>query len=192
MVHLGEISDDYLISLCFEKNQGAIDFLFERYTAFLYGIICELQKKEGKYVDFDELFQDAFLVFLNCIQKYDADQGCFYFFVRKSVIRRLEDKMRFMHKTSKISSLDVKMYNVSRENCIDYVAEECEYSYYDNTIYERLINRVDGKSGQIIDLKIAGYSYNEIAEIMGDNKQGVYRRVRRIKNILKDIIEKID
>lgn len=191
-MHLEEISDDYLISLYFEKNQYAIDFLFERYTVFIYGIIWEIQKKEGEYMDFEDLFQEAFVVFLNCIQRYDTDNGCFYFFVRKSIRRKLNDKIQFMKKIRKVSSLDIDMYAVSRERCVDYVAEECEYSYYDNTVYEKLVNRVDVKSKEIIDLKMAGYSYNEIAEILGDNKQGVYRRVGRIKNILKDIIEKID
>ena len=191
-MHLEEISDDYLISLYFEKNQEAIDLLFERYKVFIYGIICEFQKRDGEYIDFEDFFQEAFLVFLNCIQKYDTDNGCFYFFVRKSITRKLEDKIRFLKKFKRAISLDASMYSVSRENCIDYVAEDCEYSYYDNFIYEKLINRIDEKSKEIVDLKLAGYSYSEIAEIMGDNKQGVYRRVGRIKNILKDIREKID
>ena len=55
-----KISDDYLICLYYEKNQEAIDYLYERYTKFIFGIIKSIQNKMGIYVDFEELFQEAF------------------------------------------------------------------------------------------------------------------------------------
>ena len=45
---------------------------------------------------------------------------------------------------------------------------------------------------KIIDMKIAGYSYGEISNAIGETKQFVYRKISKLKNIIKDIIEKID
>ena len=65
-----EISDDLLICLYREKQQEAIDLLFERYKCYLYGIINDMLKKETLYFDYDELYQDAIIVLINCIEKY--------------------------------------------------------------------------------------------------------------------------
>ena len=45
---------------------------------------------------------------------------------------------------------------------------------------------------KIIDMRIEGYSYEEIASFMRVGKQSIYRKMVCIKNIIKDIIEKID
>ena len=189
---LEEVSDDFLIKLYFDKNQEAIDFLFERYTVFIYGIIAGLQKKYGDYIEFDELFQEGFLQFMKCIDRYDDESGCFYFFTKKSIERKLTDVINCANKYKRLNSLDSRRFNSGSESNLDYINEESDYSYYDNCLYERLVLRLDAKNKDIVDLKMMGYSYSEIACILGSNKQDVYRRVSKIKNILKDIIEKID
>ena len=187
---LEEISDDYLVKLFFEKNQEAIDLLFDRYTKFIYGIIRDLQKKENEYLDFEDLFQECFLMFLMCIQRYDEEQGNFYFFVRKTIERKISDKLKVVKRQEKFLSLDGL---VGERSCLlDYVAEDSSNDYCSSHLYEMLMNRLDEDCGCIVDMKMMGYSYQEIAKIMKVTKQSVYRCVRKIKNILKDIIEKID
>ena len=135
---LNEISDDFLVCLYHERNQIAIDLLFERYKNFIYGMIGDLQKKDGNYVDFEELFQEGFLTFLNCIERSDFDLGCFYFFVRKAVERKLADKIKALKRYGRVISLDKQFYEVGHEKFVDYIAEESDYSYYDNSLYNKL------------------------------------------------------
>ena len=189
---LKEISDDWLFCLYLEGNQDAIDLLFDRYSRFIYGIITQFQKKDGEYYDFEELFQDAMVTFLGCINKYDEESGCFYFFVKKSIERKLIDKIKYIKKSKRIVSLDRYMYDDDGETNLDYICEEDSSRLIENDLYNTLVGKVDAENKEIIDLKMSGYSYQEIAGILGLSKQGVYRRVNKIKNILKDIIEKID
>lgn len=186
-----EISDDWLICMFYEKNQDAIDFLFARYEIIVYAIINELQKKDGSYLDFDELYQEGMFAFLKCIERYEEENGRFYFFAKVVIERKLRDKIKQINKYRKILSLDSSAYIDGNVNYIDSVAEESA-GYLDNDLYERLINKLDDKCKNIVDMRMMGYAYQEIAGIMGISKQGIYRRVNKIKNILKDIIEKID
>jgi len=180
---LKEISDDFLIELYREGNQIAIDLLFERYHKFIYGIIRDLFKNETEYLDYEELFQDSMIVFISCINKYDVDNGCFYFFVRKSI----ERKLRFITKKSKarksVLSLDEYMYLDGDERKIDYIAEK-ENS---NNLYMEIEDKLGDFENEIVRLKMEGYTYEEMASLLGIGKQSVYRKINKIKNILKDI-----
>ena len=189
---LNEISDDWLISLYREGNQTAIDLLFERYNVFLYGFIHTIIKKENFSYEYKELFQELFIVFSNCLQRYDEEGGCFYYFVKISAERKLYDIMNKTKKNGRIISLDSIRYDGGIESVVDYVAEDATYEYFDTELYKRLNEILDEVEMKIIDMKVEGYSYHEISELIGISKQGIYRRVVYIKNIIKDIIEKID
>ena len=187
---LEEISDDYLICLCFDKNQDAIDVLNARYTKFIYGIIRDVQKKDGEYIDFDDLFHDCFLAFLVCIEKYDQYKGNFYFYVRTSVERKIHDKLELQRKINGCLSLDELRYDDGNVLYVDCVSESD--SGCGGCLKDVLYEKIDSCDKEIVEMKMQGYSYRKIASMIGINKQSVYRRVGKIKNILKDIIEKID
>lgn len=189
---LNEISDDWLICLYREGNQIAIDLLFERYTLFLYGFIHKMMKNARGYYEYAELFQEVFIVFISCIERYDEENGCFYYFVKMSVERKLIDVINKMKRLDRIVSLDASFYDGGYESCIDYVAEEPNVEYYQTNLYKNLSMVLTREEMRIIDLKVEGYSYQEIADIISSSKQSIYRKVIHIKNIIKDIIEKID
>ena len=114
---LDEISDDLLISLYREGNQIAIDLLFERYNVFLYGFIHRLLRKESLYYEYKELFQELILIFMNCLERYDEHNGCFYYFVKRAVERKLFDILNKMKRLSKTISLDDCFYEDGKESC---------------------------------------------------------------------------
>lgn len=187
---LNEISDDLLIHLWRSKNQDAFDLLHSRYRVFIYGIINDFAKNSFEYLDFDDLYQEAFLIFLRCIDSYDEEAGCFYFFVRRAIERTIVNYMKKNKKSRKTSSLDEMFYDSDKETLVDYI---CEDSFsYDYSLYEQLTQKIGKVNKQIVDYKMEGYSYLEISRIMHISKGGIYSRVNKIKNILKDIIEKID
>lgn len=189
---LEEISDDYLICLYFDKNQEAIDELYDRYTKYIYGIIVEAQRNYGEYLDFDDLFQDCFLAFLGCIERYETDRGNFYFYVRKAMERKVKDKIEMAIKSNDFISLDEPKYQDGDQTYLDCVCEWEDVYDCGDSLKEVLFRRLKEEERDIVRLKMKGYSYQEICSIINKSKQYVYRRVSKIKNILKDIIEKID
>ena len=189
---LDEVSDDLLISLFREGNQIAIDLLYERYNVFLFGFIHQQVNINNLKCDYNELFQEMMVVFLGCIEKYDEDNGCFYYFVKKSAERRLSYLMSKMRRYNKIASLDSFVYEDGAASCVDFVAEQADYDYRDTELYKCIKEKLNVVEMKIIDMKIEGYSYDEISDFLHTSKQAVYRKISRLKNIIKDIIEKID
>jgi RNA polymerase sigma factor (sigma-70 family) len=189
---LREISDDWLICLYREGNQVAIDLLFERYSVFLYGFISKITKKEGLCYEYEDLYQELIPVFIDCIAKYDEDNGCFYYFAKTVIERKLIDCIFKIKRREKILSLDTFCYEVKDESDFYCVCEEGERDYYSTEIYGKMKEKLSDFELKIIDLKVDGYSYREIASILNISKQAIYRKVISIKNIVKDVLEKID
>ena len=189
---LDEISDDLLINLYREGSQIAIDLLYERYNVFLYGFIHRMLRVETLYYDYTELYQELIMVFINCLQRYDEENGCFYFFVKKAVERKLIELINKIKKNKNLISLDDFMYQDGDESCLDYISEDGTVEYYETNLYKFIIERLDVLQTKIMNMKIEGYTYEEIASILGLSKQSVYRKINIIKNIIKDVIEKID
>jgi len=191
-LYLDKISDDWLICLYREGNQVAIDLLYERYSTFLYGFIHKLIRKENFNCEYKELFQELIVVFIRCLERYDEDNGCFYYFVKTSAERKLYDILNKIRESRKIISLDGYFYDDGTESLVDYVKEENNEFYFETDLYKNLNERLDVVDMRIIDLKVEGYNYQEIADKLNVSKQAIYRKVVLIKNIIKDIIEKID
>lgn len=180
---LKEISDDLLIKLRREGNQDAIDLLLERYRKFIYGIINDFFKTQNEYHDYDEYYQESICIFLSCIDKYDENCGCFYFFVRRCVERRLKHILEREKRYNGILSLDEYMYDDNKETRLDYVKED-EKNFI---LYDKIEEKLDSLSSEVIRLKMRGYTYEEMSSILGVGTQTIYRRISKIKKILKDI-----
>lgn len=189
---LTEVSDDYLIYLYRENNEEAKKELCDRYTTFIYGIIVGVQRRRGGYLDFEECFQEGFLSFLKCIDRYDNECGTFYYFVKTSIEKKLNYKLEKNKQNSNYISLDEFVYEEGEERLVDYVSEDEDAFFDDYSVYDKVVSRLNGVCRRIVDLRMEGYSYSSISNILGINKQNVYRQVVKIKNIVKDVIEKID
>lgn len=189
---LDKVSDDLLICLYREGNQVAIDLLYERYNVFLFGFINQYAKISNIKYDYKEMFQELMVVFLNCIERYDEDSGCFYYFVKTAAERRLYQISSKLKRYGEISSLDTFMYSDGRETSVDFIAESTNKEYYETELYELICEKMTDSQIKIINMKIEGYSYEEISNELGISKQSVYRKINFLKNIIKDIIEKID
>lgn len=192
-MRIERISDDFLINLYREGQQIAIDLLYERYTSYIYGFINSQAQINHLFCDYNELFQEIMLTFISCIEKYDEHNGCFYYFVKCAVDRRLHYLMAKIKKNNKIIPLDIVVYdNNDAISVIDFVSEDSNNLYYEKELYDMIVGPLNEKDKKIIDMKISGYSYGEISTAIGETKQFVYRKINKLKNIIKDIIEKID
>ena len=191
-MYLNEISDDWLICLYREGNQVAADLLFERYNVFLYGFINQVLRKDCIYYEYKELFQELIIVLMNCIERYDEDNGCFYYFVKKAAERKLYNLLSKIARKNRVLSLDDSFYDDGNEDVVDYVKEENNAPYYTTELYQTIVSKLNEEEILILNMKVEGYAYREISKKLGISKQAIYRRVNSIKNIVKDIIEKID
>ena len=178
-----DISDNELIYLTRIENKEAKDYLIDRYKKRIYGIINSYFKKYGLTgIDYEDYYQDCFIVFLKCLNGFDNEHN-FYNYLSNAVIRKLSFLLKQKRQRDSILSLD---YNKDDFNSslIDTIEDEKEI-YCDNRLEKFIEKRFDFTSKQIIDYKSRGYSYFEISEILNIDVKTLYRKLYKIRDVVK-------
>ncbi|HEV7382802.1 MAG TPA: sigma-70 family RNA polymerase sigma factor [Dyadobacter sp.] len=84
------------------NNRDAYEYLYDRYSPALYGIILKVIKDEEKAAD---SMQDTFLKIWKNISRYDPEKGTLFTWVLNVARNTAIDKLRMDVKTDKVVSL---------------------------------------------------------------------------------------
>lgn len=176
-----DIGDAELIYLIRSNNYMAREVLFNRYKKRIYGMISSLANKGVIGKDYEEYYQDCFVVFLKCIENFDEEYNFFYY-VKSSINRKLRLLSEQESINKEILSLD---YVIDEDNNIllDTIADPSQnYDQSDLDIY--IDENFDDIEKDFITLRLKGYSISEIAKIKNISKKKVCKILQGIKNTL--------
>lgn len=183
-----DITDNELIYLVRNNNLEAKDYLFTRYKKRMYGMIHSFFKKACiSKVDYDDVYQDCFIVFLKCIDRFDEEYN-FYNYVNSSIYKMMIKFIQEEKSQQKVLSLDYDVLD-NNKNLID-IASDSEMLYRKSELNSFIEEHFSGIDKQIIDYRLMGYSICEIATLLNINKKILYTRFSKIKSILSRYIEK--
>ena len=178
------VSDIELIYLTRSNNYFAKDYLIERYRKRIYGIIAELTKKRIiKGLDYEDWFQDGFIVFLKCLDLFDIEYN-FYNYLLSALKKEFSRKMKQIYENNKIISLDEP--NEQGICLLDVIAEEDE-NYNNIQVQHDIDTKFTKLEQDIVKLKSRGYDCFEISKMIGVNKKVVYRKTKDIRNKMTEI-----
>ena len=176
-----DIGDSELIYLVRANNSEAKNLLVSRYKKRIFGMIDSFVKKNNlSCVNYEDLFSECFMVFLSCLDNYDDDYN-FYIYVNESVERKLVKISKKEMFYRQIVNLDDGIYSFETIN-------DAKENYAKSEINSFLKDNFDLVDRQIVDLKIEGYSYNEIGKLLGVSDKSIYKRSSRIKTKISKII----
>ncbi len=187
-------SDEELIYLLREKNQTAIDILYQRYSTHIYWILNKIYGCDGSFFDIEDLFQISWIKFIEVIEKYDESYGKFYSFMQLSIKRNIFDYMKF-EKNKKIDySLDAYIDKESETLYIDIISENgVNYSIKDELlgkeITEKIHRNLSKEENEILNDKIAGYSYKEMSKKHNKSVKTIDNKISKIKRKIRNIID---
>jgi len=85
------------------NSKDAFEYLYERYSAALYGIILKVVKDEEKAAD---AMQDSFLKIWRNIGSYNSEKGTLFTWILNVARNTAIDKLRLDVKVSKVISWD--------------------------------------------------------------------------------------
>ena len=176
-----DISDNELIYLTRSSNEDAKDYLISRYKRRIYGMISSLVGKLGlSNSDYEDYYQESFIVFLKCLDLYDMDFN-FYNYLFSALERELKRKKKIQQKHDNTMSLEYCTNDGLA--LIDVISEED--SSYQNVLLDNYISLNFSEIEQdIIRLKIKGYDCLEISKIIGLSQKNVYRKLKDIRKIM--------
>jgi len=192
--------NDYeLVSLAQENNEVAINILHEKYKSIIYNkskkVFNYLQKRGLELTD---VIQEATIGFEEAIMGYNQDdKALFYTFANVCIDRQLKTLLikqsRNKHKIlNEAIALDCddenNLYNMLSDEMTPEVElfnrEEASELY--NNIKEVLTDLEDS----VFELKIQGFSYKEISDVLDIEIKDIYNAVDRIKNKINKILNK--
>lgn len=202
-----EYTNDYeLLYLVSENNEDACEEIFKKYESIVdYYAKMYSSFVEGKGIDYNDLYQEGLLGLDSAIKSYkDQNDIKFSTFAFICIKRKI---------LSAVKSVNRKKHSILNESySIDYHNEEDDKLGFENICYSnqggledilvskedlenfnKLLNeRLTNMEKQIYDLKINGFSNDEISTSLNKTLKATECAIFRIKVKLKDIINEIN
>ena len=198
-----DYNDFELISYVREKDEIASDILFKKYEP----LIVSNAKKMYPYcryngVEISDLIQEGMLGLNLAINNFNENSdNLFYTFAKKCVERKMISLViksrRQKHKILNESlSLEFTLENDKVGDLISILKDNSlnpEELVIDGDSEENLLKEIRSvltdKEESVFELKISGFDYKEIAEILDRTPKSIDNTIQRIKNKCKEIIK---
>lgn len=191
-----EYNDYELVFLAQENNEIALDILYNKY----YNIIVNKVKKIYYYmrckgVEYDDVFQEGLLGFYESIMGFDQNNcAVFYTFANICIDRRLNDFIKKYDNNknyilNNAINIDDDNFGLSNLFCDNFTPENiCFSESRFNKFCELIRDTLTCLEGFVFELKIVGFSYYEISDILDIEIKNVYNAMDRIKFKIKKVL----
>ena len=181
------LNDYELIYMVRESDDSSRNILYEKYMPIISSVSSDYYLKYKDFgCDYDDFLQEAMIGFQKALVSYDENRdNLFYTFVIVCIHRRLLSFCRaFMNKKNKSNILNVSIDDIScideREN-LDSILTEREMEKELKTV----IFDLAWEEGLIFELRMNGFHYVEIGELLDISPRRVGAISRQIRNIVK-------
>ena len=188
-------SNDYeTVFLAQSGNEDAINLIYQKYKPLI------IKKSERAIVyathhgiDINDIMQEAFIGLDEAIRKYSQDtKATFYTFAMICVERQIYNYLRKMTGGKDRALNEAIHITENLERTIDD-GNNIEGSFidkdYDARMVERIREELTDFERKVFDMKIKGYSFEEIANTLGKDLKSIYNTFHRIKTKIKKIIK---
>ncbi len=145
-----------LIAQLKQKDRTALNYLYNNYSAALYGVVFRIIKSEDVA---EEILQDVFLKIWDKIESYDATKGRLFTWMLNIARNQAIDKTRSkeISKENKTKSID---HLVNRIDSQEYIEQRV-----DGIGVHALLKNLPEEQYFIVEyLYFKGYSQSELAE----------------------------
>lgn len=198
-----DYSDNELMYLIGEENEIAKDIVYEKYK-YLIESSFKKYKRMGHILGLEEsdLYQEALLGFSDALSHYDDNQNAkLSTFITLCVERRLQVAVikagRLKHRLFNESLSLEQVYSGTESPLMDLISDDNKNNPLDNLMDEeqfRLLNEqikdtLSASEYEVYGLMLNGFTYTEIAEILGKSVKSIDNTMTRTKRKIRQILE---
>jgi len=197
-----DYNDYELLMLVREQNDDAKDVLYSKYQHIIDITIKKYLPFALKYgIEYRDFYQEAMLAFSDAIEhfdeKKDASLGTF---ITICVQRRLRNIVRCGNTSKgKIDKENLSLdytYEDKNTKFIDFIGDDNKNNPLDNIASSEYLkeiirsckSKLSSYEQEVFELMISEYSYQDIAEILGESPKKIDNTIQRIKRKIKDVI----
>ena len=194
-----ELNDNELISYIAEKNEDAEEIIYAKYEPLINSVANKMYsycKNTG--LELSDLLQEGRIGLSQAISTYKEEKDTlFYTYAKTCIERRVisliisSNRMKHQFLNSAIS-LDKEVANTENARLDEIIKdpkETPEEILINNEFKEEWIQKVKEKLNdfeiQVFDLKISGFDYKEIANILDTTPKKIDNTLQRIKLKIK-------
>lgn len=197
-----EYNDYELVYLAQERNEDAIELLYQKY----YKLINNSAKKAFNYLnksglELEDVILEAKIGFEEAILGYNQDDSTIFFsFAKLCIDRQLKslllkysgNKHKFLNEALTldwdVNEDGMGLYNVLGDNN----TPESKFFNKANVseICDAIRNSLTNLEKYVFDLKLTGFSYSEISDILCVENKNIYNAITRVRNKVNKIINK--
>jgi RNA polymerase sigma factor (sigma-70 family) len=163
------------------RNKSSLDYLYDYYSAALYGVISRIINNEDVA---EEVLQDAFLRIWDRIDSYDASKGRLFTWMLNIARNLAIDKTR-----SKEINKDRKTDDI--DNLVNRIDRKEQAEQHIETIgLKEVLNKLPDEQKFVVEyLYLKGYTQSELAEEFNIPLGTIKTRVRIAMTELRTLLK---
>ena len=194
--------NDYEILSLVDDNEEATEALFEKYKPLIVSLCKKMYKtNQNNGLDLNDLIQEGMIGFSTAISTFDdAKDTTFFTYAKTCIERRLisvvKSASRYKHQLLNESYFveDLAYDNKSLENLLEDNNSNPENKLIDDENANELIKNIQKQltslERAVFELKISGFNYREIAEILDKDNKSIDNAISRIKAKVHNYLNK--
>lgn len=196
-----DLNDNEIIYNIRENNEEANELLFMKYDP----LIKATAKRISKYAinsgfELNDFMQEGRIALSSAIQQYDEQNCLFYTYAKNCIEKRMINlvaksasaKNRILNNSIPFETIDDDGEHLIFGSVLEDEGSNPEdiviNSENEKDLIERIKNNLTDFESQVFDLKIAGFTYKEIAEILDKSAKSIDNAFQRIKQKAKEKI----
>ena len=185
--------NDYEVLSMVADNEDATELLFKKYKPLIIGLAKKTYgMTQNTGFDLNDLIQEGMIGFSTAINTFDENKDTTFFTYAKTCVERrlyslVKSASRFKHQilNESYSVEDLVSDNKSLENLLEDSTSNPESQLIDNENTKELIKNIQktltNLESAVFELKISGFTYKEIAEILDKDSKSIDNAISRIK-----------
>lgn len=185
-----QYNDYELVAFAQEGNEDAINIIYEKYKP----IVIKKSKNAIMYADhhgieINDIMQEGFIGLDEAIKSFSQnDTASFYTFASICIDRKIVNYLR------KVTQSKNKILNeaITIDEIIERVVSDSnnvEFDFISRVEHKDLIRKISKELTvfeiKVFNLKIEGYSFEEIAKTLNKDVKSIYNTFHRIKTKIK-------
>lgn len=199
-----DYNDNELVNYVSENNEEAIEIIYEKYKPLITKIATNLYKKycTNTSLDISDLEQEGLIALNSAMNHYNENKDVLFYTYAKTCIERkiISEVLKANRQKQKILNESVSYEinfteGLNLEAIIKDVTTNPENILIDMENSEELMNEIENTltpfEQQVLQLKLDGFDYKEIAEIIDKGPKSIDNALNRIKTKIKKILEEM-
>lgn len=192
-----EYNDYELVALAKEGNEDAVNILYQKYRPIIVKKSQNMIVRASHHgIEISDIMQEGFIALEEAIINFsENDNASFYTFAMLCINRQI---INFLRKTTggrdKILNDAVVIDDYVEKTMRDDF--DTEFSLInketENSVIDKLRERLTVFESRVFDMKLEGYSNEEIAKTLDKDTKSIYNTFNRLKSKIKKIIEEDD